>query len=79
MEFNIITLDMVFTLGIQQFSGVAIRDGMIEQFKCVDNIVQFWDSGEDGWMKYNSVVTWREHLVKHYHTFFTWELVNNEI
>lgn len=79
MEFNIVSLDMIFTLGIKEFSGVALSEGMIEQFNLKDNILYYWDSGNEEWHIYNNVNTCRGHLEKHYHTFFTWEIVNNEI
>ena len=79
MEINIITLDMIFALGIKEFSGVSSSSGMIDQFKVIDNIIQFWDSREDEWSHYANIIPWRERIEKQYPTLFTWELVNNEV
>ena len=79
MEFNIVTLDMIFALGIKEFSGFAYIDEMIEQFKIIGNKLHYWDSGDDEWDLFTPDDGPKEHLEEHYYSFFTWELIDNEI
>ena len=79
MEFNIVTLDMIFTLGIKEFSGVDFDNNKIEQVRIQNGELYFWNTISEEWVSYNIGEVSREHLEKYYHSFFTWELVENEI
>lgn len=78
MEVTNITLDMIFALGIKEFSCVCI-DNKIEQIKFEDNELYYWDTLSERWDTYVLTLPLREHLEKNYHSFFTWEIVNNEV
>ena len=78
MEFNTITLDMIFALGSKEFSCVS-DDHKIEQIKIEDNDLYYWNTVGEGWDAYNLTSSPQDHLEKYYHSFFTWEIVNNEV
>ena len=80
MEFNTITLDMIFALGIKEFSCVSIQENKIEQIKIgKNNTLFYWDTVHEEWDKFTIRDEIRKHLEKKYHSFFTWEIVNNEV
>lgn len=79
MEFNIVTLDMIFALGIKEFSCICPRTNKIEQFNIINDRLHYWDSTSGGWKSYCLDNTLKGYLEKYYHSFFTWEIVNNEV
>jgi hypothetical protein len=79
MEFNTITLDMIFAMGIKEFSCINIKENKIEQIKIEDNKLYFWDTVSEEWDKFYISELIRKHLEKKYQSFFTWEIVNNEV
>lgn len=78
MEVTNITLDMIFALGIKEFSCVCINN-KIEQIKFEDNEIYYWNTLSGRWDTCELTLPPREHLEKYYYSFFTWEIVNNEV